>query len=310
MNQKAQILAEGNWNSYKFRASQLGKIMSKPKGKSPLEKYNEAVAKQTELESDVATIIKKMSNREKILKTEENKIIKYSDLTYSISKLKDTLSYPWLSDTAKTYLAQIYVQEIYGREDDIMNKYMQKGLMLEEDAITQHSILTGKFFKKNTIRKNNDFVEGEFDYEDEEEDTIIDAKCSWSIFQFYKTVVKPLDPIYVWQMKSYLWLTGRKNGLVIHSLLDTPESILAAEMQKMKYNFTSSQSDFEQACLELKNNHTYIDIPKEEKESTKIVNLTEEDVIAMQTQINHARNYLNNFKNLKNKTYVTEEMDE
>ena len=63
-----------------------------------------------------------------------------------------------LSETTKKYLAEVYASVKYGRKKDIVNKYIQKGLMVEEDAITLISRLNKKMYLKNGTHLKNDFI--------------------------------------------------------------------------------------------------------------------------------------------------------
>jgi len=54
-----------------------------------------------------------------------------------------------LSETTKKYLREVMIYEKYGRKKDISNKYIEKGLAVEEDAITLYSRFTKVFYKKN-----------------------------------------------------------------------------------------------------------------------------------------------------------------
>lgn len=53
-----------------------------------------------------------------------------------------------LSETTKTHLVDLYVANKYGRNTDTFNKYVQKGLAVEEDSITLYSRV------KNTAHVN------------------------------------------------------------------------------------------------------------------------------------------------------------
>ena len=65
-----------------------------------------------------------------------------------------------LSKTAKTHLKNVYIQEKYGREKDIVTKQMQKGIEVEEESITLLSRFQKKMLVKNEERLNNDYITG------------------------------------------------------------------------------------------------------------------------------------------------------
>src|SRR5690606_5805153 len=47
-----------------------------------------------------------------------------------------------LGETCKAYLMEAYIEEVFGREKEISNKYFEKGLAQEEDGITLYSRVT------------------------------------------------------------------------------------------------------------------------------------------------------------------------
>lgn len=308
---KERVLAKG-WEAYLFRCSELGKLAIKPRGKSPRDKYEEAVKKREEMSDKIDECGRKMLDGKSLTKTDEKIMEKAAKLDDDIEVLKLGIDKPWLSETTKAYLSEVYIRVMYGREKDIKNKYMEKGLLLEEDAITNHSLLRNKFYKKNTVELANDFIMGSFDYEDEEADMIKDAKVNWDIFTFFKTATQPIYIIYRWQLKGYMWLRGRKNAELVYSLLNTPEHLIAIEEKKLLYDFVGSAEDYAQACLELRKNHTYDDMAPEDKEKVYKVFHDDADIEFIKQQIVHARNYLNNFKSIKNKEdeSESEEVDE
>jgi len=241
--------------------------MSEPRGKSPMQKYLEC--KQW-LEDNIA----KYEGMKPGLKTTQNlldKITAKNKLLKELEQHKDDL---FLSDTCKTHLADVYTRVKYGRNEDIRSKYLEKGLELEEDAITAYSISIGEFREKNVVRKYNEWIEGESDIEDEI--SITDTKVNWSIFQFNRVVTRPLKPLYEWQIRGYMMLWEKPIGRVAYVLLNTPENLLAREFNKIRYEMFGNQQNFDlasdeekelykQACDEIRFNHTYGDIPDEDK---------------------------------------------
>ena len=91
-----------------------------------------------------------------------------------------------LSETTKTYLLEVYISEKYNRDKNVTSKYMEKGLLVEEDSITLYSRVMKKFFKKNESKLSNEFIKGTPDLytglEITEADLVIDIKSSWDIF--------------------------------------------------------------------------------------------------------------------------------
>lgn len=302
------------WDNFLFRCSMLGKLASKPKSKSPKQKIMELKAKLKVAEGDAIPVFDKLREQKSLTKTDENKLNKITDINEAIEKLKPFENTPHLSETCKAYLANIYTEVMYNRKEDITSKYIAKGLLLEEDAITQHSLNVGKMFRKNTQRLSNGFIDGEFDYEDTELEIVKDAKVNWSIFQFNRAAAAEIDTNYWWQLKGYMWLKGYKKAELVYSLLNTPEHLIKQEEKKLLWQ-VQSEEDYEEACIELRRNHIYDDIPAEEKEKIFAVSHNDEDIEFIKQQIIWARDYLNNFsknKKLKNESDIRnqEEVDE
>lgn len=289
-----------NFDNFTFRCSSLGYIMVDPKGKSNMQKYQEA---KSWYEENFAKY-QAMNKDTKAADTLLEKLVKKGELINKLEPVKDVVH---LSETCKTHLADIYTAVKYGRSEEVHNKYVEKGLLLEEDAITLYSLFTGKFHKKNKQRRCNSFIEGEMDFEDDG-DYVNDTKVNWSIFQFIRTVSRPLKPLYVWQVKGYMWLWNKNMARVIYCLLNTPEHLIAREELKLMYDMFGTKEQFDysteeektlyrEGCAEIRRNHLYEDIPLEEKIRVFEVerNTIDEDRIA--NRVVECRKYLNSIEN-------------
>lgn len=248
--------------------------MGNPIGKTNLEKYTEASNKLDEMlnraekyQSELVTI------SDKAVKTKEKTIDKIVDLSKKIEiqsgivddlyKIKDQRS---LSDSAKTFLCDIYTSICYHRKRAVKSKYLEKGNLCEEEAITLYCQLVGEFFKKNKERKENDFVEGECDFPFPDQKMIHDTKVSWDIFTFNRNLAKDtLMEEYDWQGQGYMYLWGYEYHRVIYALLNTPDKLIKKEKDNLFYSFIGSQEEYEQACVDIEKNMKYDDIPIEER---------------------------------------------
>src|ERR1051326_1890458 len=137
-------------------------------------------------------------------------MVDFSNFKFRCSSLGHLLTEPrekakagQLSESAKTHMMDVYVSNKYGIQDDISNKYVEKGLSCEEDSITLYSRVNKVFFKKNTERLFNDFIQGEPDLFSGESiktaQKIVDIKSSWSIYTYLRTFTKPVNNMYYWQ---------------------------------------------------------------------------------------------------------------
>lgn len=131
-----------------------------------------------------------------------------------------------LSAGAKTYLRQLAKEYVYQYRKSVETKYMDKGLLLEADAIALLNRLRFTRYEKNTERRENDYLTGECDIYVPKVKTI-DTKVCWSLDTFPALTEDAHDPLYMWQGVSYgiLW-PGTLGHEVSYLMLDTPEDLL------------------------------------------------------------------------------------
>lgn len=184
----------------------------------------------------------------------------------------DTTCMAELSETTKAKLIEIYINHKYKREKDISNKYIEKGLAVEEDAITLYSRIEGKFFKKNDMRLFNDFIQGEPDLFEgprvTEATHIIDLKSSWDIFTFFVNKTKPVNKDYLYQLNGYMALSGAPTATLAYCLIDTPEPMINDEKRRLfhKMNVLTDENPvYKEACVLLEASMTFGDIPMRER---------------------------------------------
>ena len=142
-----------------------------------------------------------------------------------------------LSETAKTHLMDIFISQQFGRQTDINNKFIEKGLSNEEDSITFLSRVNKVMYRKNETRLFNDYIQGEPDIlpDPENDNTVFDVKTSWDMFTFFRTYDKKMKDLYLWQLRGYSWLTGAKNAKLAYCLTNTPAPLIEAEKRKLWY---------------------------------------------------------------------------
>jgi len=143
-----------------------------------------------------------------------------------------------LSQTAKTYLKELALEEKFGIKKDFSSRYTDKGNTQEDIAIEMASqVLNLPFALKNTEYFENDFVKGTPDLILEDE--IIDIKCSWdgTTFPWFEDELPNKD--YFWQLVGYMWLTGKYKSRVVYCLVDTPEDIVLDEIRRVAWSNVS-----------------------------------------------------------------------
>lgn len=280
-----------------IRCSAIGQIMTEPRGKSNMEKYNDAVSLLREEEAKYGNML----NKE--LKSAQNKLAKINKIKEQIAELELLKDEYDLSDTCKSYLIQSYVLSKYGRVREVQTKQMVKGIISEEDSIELFAVLEKRPFLKNKTRLYNDFLTGMPDLFDGETITdsneIIDIKSCWDIFTFLKNVAEPENDDYYWQIQGYLALTGGKIGTIAYCLVNTPDSIIEGE----KYNLlrkmdvaTEEDPDFKKELQLLINNRKFDDIPMEDRLLTYSIERDDEAIEKIYERVKMCRKFLSEFE--------------
>ena len=116
---------------------------------------------------------------------------------------------------------------VYGYKPDIKSKYLDKGIMCEDDSIALYNSVFFTSHKKNTQRLSNGYLTGECDIYDSEQ--ITDIKTAWSL-QTFPVLSERIDSkLYDWQGRAYMDLWGVKKFRVAYCMVDTPESLVRYE---------------------------------------------------------------------------------
>src|ERR1700744_1271944 len=144
-----------------------------------------------------------------------------------------------LSQTAKSYLKEVYAEFKYGRREDFSSRYTEKGNLTEEACITLLSRLDKQLYVKNEEQLENDYLVGTPDIWLGENILkalyIIDNKSSWSMRTFMSVIDSPVDKNYWSQVQGYMDLTSAPEGEVSYCLEDCPEHLLNEEKRKLLY---------------------------------------------------------------------------
>jgi hypothetical protein len=211
-----------------------------------------------------------------------------------------------LGETCKKALMKVYIKEKYGREKKVENKFLEKGTLMEEDAIDLISVEKMKLFKKNDERLRNDFVCGEPDLFEgvsiKSAERIIDLKCSWSIHTFMETLCTPSNKDYDWQLQGYMWLTGAREASLIYCLLNTPLHIIEREKQRAKWNYAHLAIDIDlyepyiEECARIDRESIFDDIPQNERYIEFIKPYNPEMIEELEEKIPLCRKFLNELR--------------
>lgn len=236
-------------------------------------------------------------------------MIDFSTVLFRCSSLGYIMTEPrnkneLLSETCKSHLIEIYIYGKYGRKAEVVNKYIQKGLMVEEDSITLYSRVKKKFFAKNEELLSNVFIKGTPDLiinsSDDKAREVIDIKSSWDIFSFFKVHTQILNRHYYWQLQGYMALSGAHKSTLAYCLVNTPETTIMDEKRKLlhKMNVATDENElYKEACIELEKAMVYDDIPIHERVIELHIERNDKDIELMYKRIEACRTYLSELQN-------------
>ena len=144
-----------------------------------------------------------------------------------------------ISATAKSAVRKIVKFDLFGYQDFEGNKYTEKGIALEEQAIKLSGRKRGLPLKKNTERRENDWITGECDIFVPSRKLIIDTTCSWDIgshpFFADEAEEKAKKAGYDAQMQGYMWLWDCDDAQIDFVLLPTPYDQLSSYDDPSRY---------------------------------------------------------------------------
>jgi hypothetical protein len=188
-----------------------------------------------------------------------------------------------LGETARNYLTDLWVSEKLGRKNfAAVNKYTQKGVMVESDSLELVSQYYGKPLFKNQRTFENDYIIGTPDVAE----PLIDIKSSWDIYTFFRTDRDSALKSYYWQLAGYMYLLGRSEATLIFALADTPEELISDEQYRLSRYLPDTDLDA------LTKNFTYDDIPLKMRVREYPVQLAEDDIEKIKEKVNLCRQFL------------------
>ena len=275
-----------NFDNYKFRCSSVGKLFYESTGKSNLQKFEDAKTVLEQLQAECDAI----PDEKKQMKLSQNKAAKVEKLAAEFFFLEQNKDVETLSQTAKSYLITIFIEEFYGRKYPTYNKYFEKGTLQEEDAITLLSEVETElpFLEKNKQFYSNNFICGTPDLV--LDDLVVDLKVAFGL----NTLLAKDDDIckeYFYQLQSYGLLTGITNLQISYCLVDTPKYIIEAEIQReMRKNPFRLVPNIEKEMYHL---HTFSDIDPKNKVKSYQFELLPDFEMKLQRKVIAAREFLN-----------------
>jgi hypothetical protein len=189
---------------FNFRASSLGEIMTDAKSIDP-----------HLLTPELAAISRKK------VKTDDEK------------ELLQPLLDKSLSVGAKTVCEAIAKEQVYGFNEVISGKYMDKGIIVEDESIALYNSVFFTNYTKNKERKHNKWISGECDIFTGSK--IIDIKSSWSLATFPATSTAGCDKGYEWQGRAYMMLWDVDYFDIAYCMVNTPDELIKYEQLDLHF---------------------------------------------------------------------------
>ena len=162
--------------------------------------------------------------------------------------------------TCKRKLVQMYRELMWKRKCNKSNKYVEKGLAVEEDAITLFCRIKKEVFTKNTTRLNSEFFTGEVDLFIGEgiskAEKTIDIKSCWD-WTTLPSICDTVDDDYDYQGQTYMSLTGSKSHTIAYCLVNTPANLIQDEKRKLAWKMGIIENEtleYIEGCIEIEKN--------------------------------------------------------
>jgi len=227
-----------------------------------------------------------------------------------------------LSETCKSALLEIYIQQKYKRYKDISNKYIEKGVAVENDSIDMWRRERKQIVFKNEQMFTNDYIKGTPDLLIKDGGVVInvpDIKSSWDIHTFIDSKVNDLSKDYYWQGQAYMWLTGASTATFCFVLVNAPLQMIDDEKYRLarRMNLIDPQGndEFIKKSQRIEKNMIYdmptflaenphanlesdlanweYDIPVQDRIHEKVVEFDEAAIAKLQERVPMWREYLN-----------------
>lgn len=201
-----------------------------------------------------------------------------------------------LSETAKTYIQDLFKENELGIAREFWSRYTDKGLQMEDEAIDfAGQVLGWEFVVKNEESFENDWITGTPDVLTKT--LLADIKCSWdgNTFPLFDTELKNKD--YFWQMQGYMWLTGLEQAELVYCLMDTPHQIVEDEVRRAhwKAGLIDEDIDLREA---VQSQHTFSHLPNNLRIKRFIVEKDEKAIEQIKEKVELAREYYEQLKSI------------
>jgi len=153
------------------------------------------------------------------------------------SGIGDIMGVKGLGKTGETFCSNWLKESLYDRRKNFKNKYTEKGIVMEDEAIQYVKEQLGW---REDITKNDEWFEDDYftgtpDILIEEESVVIDIKNSYDCYTFPLFETEIPTKGYDYQLQAYMALTGYEKAYLVYVLMDAPLDIMKAEMRRLSW---------------------------------------------------------------------------
>jgi len=151
---------------------------------------------------------------------------------------------PELSKGVKTFLEELWAEEVFNRREKIEGKKLEKGTVVESISFSLFTRVSKEnvLFLKNAKQFKNSFFRGT---PDNAQIKVRDIKSSWELKTFKMFDKEITNSLYKWQLQIYMDLVGLDKAQLIYCLVDTPFNLIDDKINSLnyKYDFSDSNGD-------------------------------------------------------------------
>lgn len=157
-----------------------------------------------------------------------------------------------LPSGAKTHLDDVFRSQFWKRRRHLVNKYLDKGLLCEQDILDLVSKADNDFYIKNDEHYENDYIQGSWDNFLKK---VRDTKANYDLKTFDEA---DLSNLYEWQLNGYSFIIKEKFNLptypkaeLIYGLVNNPLHHIQNEITR-QYYANGNPSDDDENWQEIK----------------------------------------------------------
>jgi hypothetical protein len=204
-----------------------------------------------------------------------------------------------LSETAKTYIQELFLENTYGVKNEFWSRYTEKGKEVEKESISLASEVLGldiPFLEiENEVQDSfeNDYIKGSVDmfYNNH----LLEIKSSFDGTTFPWFAEENPNKSYFYQVQGYLWLTGAEYCTLAYCLVNTPEEIVQDEIRREYWKLKLISED-EEVEKYIRTKHNFDHIPKEKRVKSFIIEKNEGVWNQIKEKVELCREYYNTLK--------------